>query len=107
MSPGGEEVRNAGLGTTTPISSRVQNCNSHQSLSLVFTWSLVEEVSAGSRSLREGPRRSASAAKPGRLLHNSSGPSSELGGRYPSQISGPLGRLGPEVWHRFPVGELQ
>lgn len=81
-------MRNAGLGTTTPISSWVQNCNSRQSLSLAFSWSLVEEVSAGSRSLfipclREGARHSASAAKPGRSLHSSFVPSSELGGRCP------------------------
>lgn len=39
--------------TTTPISSLVWNYNSHQPLSLVFSWLLVEEggLSAGSHTL--------------------------------------------------------
>lgn len=39
---------NAGLGTTTLISSLVQNYNSHQPLGLVFSWSLAEEEPSSS-----------------------------------------------------------
>lgn len=76
---------NAGLGTTTPISSLVQNYNSHQPLSLVFSWLLMEEVSAGSLipSLRVAAGLSARAARPGwGSCCTASVPSSELGGRY-------------------------
>lgn len=87
-------MENAGLGTTTPISSWVQNCNSHQSLSLVFSWSLVEELVLD-------PEASSSPV-PGRWQTFCQG-SSRVGGKAPRVAVQPLlapSRAAPERGQR-------
>lgn len=109
---GGAEVGggSAGLGTTTPISSWVQNCNSHQSLRPDFPWVGSREelcwIGNPPHSQPLGGGKRLWQAKLGQFHHTAAlcqAVSRLGGGGVPSQTRDPWGDW---VWSRFLKGWL-